>query len=189
MQNCEKSWNNLDEFLRCFTPETVIIVKTKETVVFRGKVSEMNEEILGRYWIVKGGVNCIDGTMHILVEDEDEVNRKLVDQNRITFSNIADSVIEDSKINERIKQSFDSMIKSAYWYVDYKKKISECSVEMLGQWNRERSISHVAFIMEVDSLAKEIESVTKGRVVLGDERKTLGAFAEYIIDHTESIKV
>lgn len=73
---------NLFEFLENWEPNTVINVKTEEKEIFYGKIVDLLEEDASRYWVIEGGV-LLENEVTILVEHEDEVNRKLEEQNEI----------------------------------------------------------------------------------------------------------
>ena len=81
------SMMNLFEFLENWEQNTVINVKTEEKEIFYGKIVDLSEEDAGRYWVTEGGV-LLENVVTILVEHEDEVNRKLEEQNEISFRKI-----------------------------------------------------------------------------------------------------
>ena len=69
------SMMNLFEFLENWEQNTVINVKTEEKEIFYGKIVDLSEEDVSRYWVIEGGV-LLENVVTILVEHEDKVNRK-----------------------------------------------------------------------------------------------------------------
>ena len=63
----------------------------------------------------------------------------------------------------------------------------------MGRCNKERTINHDSFIEAINSLSglieeESISGLVPWRVALGNDRKIIGDFAEYIIEILESIK-
>ena len=85
---------NLFEFLENWEQNSVINVKTEEKEIFYGKIVDLSEEDASRYWVTEGGV-LLENEVTILVEHEDEVNRKLEEQNEISFRKIFEYMRED----------------------------------------------------------------------------------------------
>ena len=88
------SMMNLFEFLENWKQNSVINVKTEEKEIFYGKIVDLSEEDASRYWVTEGGV-LLENEVTILVEHEDEVNRKLEEQNEISFRKIFEYMRED----------------------------------------------------------------------------------------------
>lgn len=85
------------------------------------------------------------------------------------------------------------MVRSAHSYTYYRKNWNRFSIETLGRCNKERTINHDSFIEAINSLSRLIEEesisgLVPWRVALGNDRKIIGDFAEYIIDRLEKAK-
>lgn len=106
---------NLFEFLENWEQNSVINVKTEEKEIFYGKIVDLSEEDASRYWVTEGGV-LLENEVTILVEHEDEVNRKLEEQNEISFRKIFEYMREDITLSLELKHQYDLVIKSAKCY-------------------------------------------------------------------------
>lgn len=183
---------NLSEFLENWDSNTQILVKTNREKIFCGKVADMSEDVACRYWIPEAGLKLNKEIVHITVEHEDELNRKREEQDCISFRVLWENLQADAKLNEEIKNQFDSMIKVANHYVYYRKNWNSFSVESLGLLNEERSQNHDIFISEYDFLAdlvgKTVGKTVLWRVALGDDRHQLGEFAEYMINSIKNVR-
>lgn len=100
---------NLFEFLENWEQNTVINVKTEEKEIFYGKIVDLSEEDAGRYWVIEGGV-LLENVVTILVEHEDEVNRKLEEQNEISFRKIFEYMREDITLSLELKHQYADSI-------------------------------------------------------------------------------
>lgn len=85
------------------------------------------------------------------------------------------------------------MVRSAHSYTYYRKNWNRFSIETLGRCNKERTINHDSFIEAINSLSglieeESISGLVPWRVALGNDRKIIGDFAEYIIDRLEKAK-
>ena len=116
------SMMNLFEFLENWEQNTVINVKTEEKEIFYGKIVDLSEEDASRYWVTGGGV-LHENEVTILVEHEDEVNRKLEEQNEISFRKIFEYMREDINLSLELKHQYDLVIKSANQYNFYRNMI------------------------------------------------------------------
>ena len=181
---------NLFEFLENWEPNTMIKVKTEAKEIFYGKVVDLSKEDASRYWVIEGGV-LLENEVTILVEHEDEVNRKLEGQNEISFRRIFEYMREDIKLSPNLKQQFDLVIKSANQYNFYKKAIM--GEEDLTNINKKREFYQDIFIDMLDQYADSIEKETAHkvawRVALGRDKQKLGDFAEYISHVIEVVLV
>ena len=182
------SMMNLFEFLENWEPNTVIKVKTEAKEIFYGKVVDLSEEDASRYWIIEGGV-LLENEVIILVEHEDEVNRKLEEQNEISFRRIFECMREDITLSLELKHQYDLVIKSANQYNFYRNMI--LGEEDLGAINKKGEFYQDIFIDMLDQYADSIEKETTHKVVwrvaLGRDRQKLGDFAEYISHVIESV--
>ena len=176
---------NLFDFLSEWHTGVKIYVESKDGKIYSGLISDIDEEKASRYWVVEGTVKLQDEGTYIFVEHEDEVNKKLEEQNEVSFSAIWKCINEDSYISNECYHSFDALVKSANDYVYYRKNWNQFPVKMLGKYNRERSLAHDLFILALDDLASIVgkqNNRVPWRVVLGNDRHMLGEFAEYIVD-------
>ena len=184
------SMMNLFEFLESWEQNTVINVKTEEKEIFYGKIVDLSEEDASRYWVTEGGV-LLENEVTILVEHEDEVNRKLEEQNEISFRKIFEYMREDITLSLELKHQYDLVIKSANQYNFYRNMIlGEENMEAI---NKKRKFYQDIFIDMLDQYADRIEEETAHkvawRVALGSDKQKLGEFAEYISHVIESVMV
>lgn len=129
----------------------------------------------------------------IPVEYEAEINRRIEEQNSISFSDILSNILSIIDSHDYLKETFESMVRSAHSYTYYRKNWNRFSIETLGCCNKERTINHDSFIEAINSLSRLIEEesisgLVPWRVALGNDRKIIGDFAEYIIDRLEKAK-
>lgn len=184
------SMMNLFEFLENWKQNSVINVKTEEKEIFYGKIVDLSEEDASRYWVTEGGV-LLENEVTILVEHEDEVNRKLEEQNEISFRKIFEYMREDITLSLELKHQYDLVIKSANQYNFYRNMIlGEENMEAI---NKKRKFYQDIFIDMLDQYADSIEEETAHkvawRVALGSDKQKLGDFAEYISHVVESVMV
>lgn len=121
----KKAGDVYDEPFRIFRKQgtnTVINVNTEEKEIFYGKIVDLSEEDASRYWVIEGGV-LLENEVTILVEHEDEVNRKLEEQNEISFRKIFEYMREDITLSLELKHQYDLVIKSANQYNFYRNMI------------------------------------------------------------------
>ena len=161
---------NLFEFLENWEQNSVINVKTEEKEIFYGKIVDLSEEDASRYWVTEGGV-LLENEVTLLVEHEDEVNRKIFEYMR-----------EDITLSLELKHQYDLVIKSANQYNFYRNMIlGEENMEAI---NKKRKFYQDIFIDMLDQYADSIEEETAHkvawRVALGSDKQKLGDFAEYI---------
>lgn len=184
---------NLTEFLENWHPDTTIIVKTDSKEIYRGYVKDAPSDLCSRYSIQAGRVtNSVEG-MIIPVVHEDEINRRIEEQNDVSFYAILQSILKDTEKDKKIKIKFEQLIESANQYYFYKKNWNQFSVEMLGVLNEKRSMNHDIFISDINALSSLVEEITGDRMIpwrvaLGNDRTRLGDFAEYLIDYGSKIK-
>ena len=157
---------NLFDFLENWHPNTLIIVEVEDNIIFEGTVKDIPLEISCKYWVQEGTVRKDGEKVVIPVEYEAEINRK---------------------------EAFESMVRSAHSYTYYRKNWNRFSIETLGRCNKERTINHDSFIEAINSLSglieeESISGLVPWRVALGNDRKIIGDFAEYIIDRLEKAK-
>lgn len=176
---------NLFDFLSEWHPSVKIYVESKDGKIYSGLISDIDEEKASRYWVVEGTVKLQDEGTYIFVEHEDEVNKKMEEQNEVSFSAIWKCINEDSYISNECYHSFGALVKSANDYVYYRKNWNQFPVKMLGKYDGERSLAHDLFILVLDDLASIVgkqNNKVPWRVALGNDRHMLGEFAEYIVD-------
>lgn len=180
---------NLFDFLENWHPNTLIIVEAEDNIIFEGTVKDIPLEISCKYWVQEGTVRKDGEKVVIPVKYEAEINRRIEEQNTDILSNIL-SIIDS---NDYLKEAFESMVRSAHSYTYYRKNWNRFSIETLGRCNKERTINHDSFIEAINSLSglieeESISGLVPWRVALGNDRKIIGDFAEYIIDRLEKTK-
>ena len=67
---------NLLEFLWNWDLKTQIDVETNKEIVYSGLIADLGDETAGKYWVVERAVTCKTNSILILVEHENEVNKK-----------------------------------------------------------------------------------------------------------------
>ena len=184
---------NLFDFLENWHPNTLIIVEAEDNIIFEGTVKDIPLEISCKYWVQEGTVRKDGEKVVIPVEYEAEINRRIEEQNSISFSDILSNILSIIDSNDYLKEAFESMVRSAHSYTYYRKNWNRFSIETLGRCNKERTINHDSFIEAINSLSRLIEEesisgLVPWRVALGNDRKIIGDFAEYIIDRLEKAK-
>lgn len=184
---------NLFDFLENWHPNTLIIVEVEDNIIFEGTVKDIPLEISCKYWVQEGMVRKDGEKVVIPVEYEAEINRRIEEQNSISFSDILSNILSIIDSNDYLKEAFESMVRSAHSYTYYRKNWNRFSIETLGRCNKERTINHDSFIEAINSLSglieeESISGLVPWRVALGNDRKIIGDFAEYIIDRLEKAK-
>lgn len=184
---------NLFDFLENWHPNTLIIVEAEDNIIFEGTVKDIPLEISCKYWVQEGTVRKDGEKVVIPVEYEAEINRRIEEQNSISFSDILSNILSIIDSHDYLKEAFESMVRSAHSYTYYRKNWNRFSIETLGRCNKERTINHDSFIEAINSLSRLIEEesisgLVPWRVALGNDRKIIGDFAEYIIDRLEKAK-
>ena len=184
---------NLFDFLENWHPNTLIIVEVEDNIIFEGTVRDIPLEISCKYWVQEGTVRKDGEKVVIPVEYEAEINRRIEEQNSISFSDILSNILSIIDSNDYLKEAFESMVRSAHSYTYYRKNWNRFSIETLGRCNKERTINHDSFIEAINSLSglieeESISGLVPWRVALGNDRKIIGDFAEYIIDRLEKAK-
>ena len=184
---------NLFDFLENWHPNTLIIVEVEDNIIFEGTVKDLPLEISCKYWVQEGTVRKDGEKVVIPVEYEAEINRRIEEQNSISFSDILSNILSIIDSNDYLKEAFESMVRSAHSYTYYRKNWNRFSIETLGRCNKERTINHDSFIEAINSLSglieeESISGLVPWRVALGNDRKIIGDFAEYIIDRLEKAK-
>lgn len=184
---------NLFDFLENWHPNTLIIVEVEDNIIFEGIVKDIPLEISCKYWVQEGTVRKDGEKVVIPVEYEAEINRRIEEQNSISFSDILSNILSIIDSNDYLKEAFESMVRSAHSYTYYRKNWNRFSIETLGRCNKERTINHDSFIEAINSLSglieeESISGLVPWRVALGNDRKIIGDFAEYIIDRLEKAK-
>ncbi|MGN0494769.1 MAG: hypothetical protein ACI4GW_00940 [Lachnospiraceae bacterium] len=108
------------------------------------------------------------------------------------FVIILREMMNDANSLESIKVQLMDVIQQAKHYSYYRKCWDSFSLQELSQRNKERTEMHDLFIIELNRLADNVVKATgretSWRDLLGNDRKILGDFAEYIADYTDSIK-
>ena len=184
---------NLFDFLENWHPNTLIIVEAEDYIIFEGTVKDIPLETSCKYWVQEGTVRK-DGEKGVIpVKYEAEINRRIEEQNSISFSDILSNILSIIDSNDYLKEAFESMVRSAHSYTYYRKNWNRFSIETLGRCNKERTINHDSFIEAINSLSglieeESISGLVPWRVALGNDRKIIGDFAEYIIDRLEKAK-
>ena len=184
---------NLFDFLENWHPNTLIIVEVEDNIIFEGTVKDIPLEISCKYWVQEGTVRKDGEKVVIPVEYEAEINRRIEEQNSISFSDILSNILSIIDSNDYLKEAFESMVRSAHSYTYYRKNWNRFSIETLGRCNKERTINHDSFIEAINSLSglieeESISGLVPWRVALGNDRKIIGDFAEYIIDRLKKAK-
>ena len=184
---------NLFDFLENWHPNTLIIVEVEDNIIFEGTVKDIPLEISCKYWVQEGTVRKDGEKVVIPVEYEAEINRRIEEQNSISFSDILSNILSIIDSNDYLNEAFESMVRSAHSYTYYRKNWNRFSIETLGRCNKERTINHDSFIEAINSLSglieeESISGLVPWRVALGNDRKIIGDFAEYIIDRLEKAK-
>lgn len=184
---------NLFDFLENWHPNTLIIVEAEDNIIFEGTVKDIPLEISCKYWVQEGAVRKDGEKVVIPVKYEAEINRRIEEQNSISFSDILSNILSIIDSNDYLKEAFESMVRSAHSYTYYRKNWNRFSIETLGPCNKERTINHDSFIEAINSLSglieeESISGLVPWRVALGNDRKIIGDFAEYIIDRLEKTK-
>lgn len=184
---------NLFDFLENWHPNTLIIVEVEDNIIFEGTVKDIPLEISCKYRVQEGTVRKDGEKVVIPVEYEAEINRRIEEQNSISFSDILSNILSIIDSNDYLKEAFESMVRSAHSYTYYRKNWNRFSIETLGRCNKERTINHDSFIEAINSLSglieeESISGLVPWRVALGNDRKIIGDFAEYIIDRLEKAK-
>ncbi len=184
---------NLFDFLENWHPNTLIIVEAEDNIIFEGTVKDIPLEISCKYWVQEGTVRKDGEKVVIPVKYEAEINRRIEEQNSISFSDILSNILSIIDSNDYLKEAFESMVRSAHSYTYYRKNWNRFSIETLGRCNKERTINHDSFIEAINSLSglieeESISGLVPWRVALGNDRKIIGDFAEYIIDCLEKTK-
>ena len=184
---------NLFDFLENWHPNTFIIVEAEDYIIFVGTVKDIPLETSCKYWVQEGTVRKDGEKVVIPVKYEAEINRRIEEQNSISFSDILSNILSIIDSNDYLKEAFESMVRSAHSYTYYRKNWNRFSIETLGRCNKERTINHDSFIEAINSLSglieeESISGLVPWRVALGNDRKIIGDFAEYIIDRLEKAK-
>ena len=184
---------NLFDFLENWHPNTLIIVEAEDNIIFEGTVKDIPLEISCKYWVQEGTVRKDGEKVVIPVKYEAEIKRRIEEQNSISFSDILSNILSIIDSNDYLKEAFESMVRSAHSYTYYRKNWNRFSIETLGRCNKERTINHDSFIEAINSLSglieeESISGLVPWRVALGNDRKIIGDFAEYIIDRLEKTK-
>lgn len=184
---------NLFDFLENWHPNTLIIVEAEDNIIFEGTVKDIPLEISCKYWVQEGTVRKDGEKVVIPVEYEAEINRRIEEQNSISFSDILSNILSIIDSHDYLKETFESMVRSAHSYTYYRKNWNRFSIETLGRCNKERTINHDSFIEAINFLSglieeESISGLVPWRVALGNDRKIIGDFAEYIIDRLEKAK-
>ena len=104
------------------------------------------------------------------------------------FACISEKVGDDSNARRLLK----NLLTNARDYVELREQWDRLLPEEVKRRNSERSLLHDAFIADLNILAEYLEAKTKRtqiwRCELGDSRKQLGDFAEYIVKKVTDIK-
>ena len=184
---------NLFDFLENWHPNTLIIVEAEDYIIFEGTVKDIPLETSCKYWVQEGTVRKDGEKVVIPVKYEAQINRRIEEQNSISFSDILSNILSIIDSNDYLKEAFESMVRSAHSYTYYRKNWNRFSIETLGRCNKERTINHDSFIEAINSLSglieeESISGLVPWRVALGNDRKIIGDFAEYIIDRLEKAK-
>lgn len=84
---------NLFDFLENWHPNTLIIVEAEDNIIFEGTVKDIPLEISCKYWVQEGTVRKDGEKVVIPVEYEAEINRRIEEQNSISFSDILSNIL------------------------------------------------------------------------------------------------
>lgn len=110
--------------------------------------------------------------------------------NSISFSDIFEDIQKSIRKDSDAQLLFKEVLSSARDYVELRSIWQELSPQEIARRNAERTQLHDVFILEIDALAKYLENKNDDRAVwrerLGDNRRQLGDFAEYIVRKEET---
>lgn len=151
---------NLFDFLENWHPNTLIIVEVEDNIIFEGTVKDIPLEISCKYWVQEGTVRKDGEKVVIPVEYEAEINRRIEEQNSISFSDILSNILSIIDSNDYLKEAFESMVRSAHSYTYYRKNWNRFSIEILEsiKWAQEHQ-NQVYYIVEhaLDSIDAKIQ--------------------------------
>lgn len=84
---------NLFDFLENWHPNTLIIVEAEDYIIFEGTVKDIPLETSCKYWVQEGTVRKDGEKVVIPVKYEAEINRRIEEQNSISFSDILSNIL------------------------------------------------------------------------------------------------
>ena len=160
----------------------------------KDKVDDMPDCLSGTIFVNNNGY-FFDGFNPIL--DVEYVgnsvgNCRRKENRKSIFVNSLDDIINNANSSESIKAQIVNVIEIAKQYSFYQKHWNDFSLQELSQRNKERKDVHDLFIIELNKLAEDITKFTGREItwkkILGDDRKKLGDFAEYIADYVDKVK-
>lgn len=183
---------NLQEFLEDFQKDTRIEVLKDEEILFSGCARNLTKEKSCSYWVVPGKVVFAEGVMKIEVVQFDELHGRDGKNITIDFDSVFACISEEVGDDSNARQLSKNLLTKARDYVELREQWDSLSPEELKRRNSERSSLHDAFILNLNILAEYLEEKTKRTQIwrreLGDRRKKLGDFAEYIVKKVADIK-
>lgn len=175
---------NLSEFLENINKDVEVTVVYNGKTIMSAKVGLIDEEESDLYWVIPESVKVTDEEFTIYVEHQDDINREL--ENETSFSSIFPLIEKSIQDDRSAQELFASTYNKAKDYLALRSKWEEMSVEEVCRRNAERSMLHDMFISDLDALSNYIYEQTQEpvawRVALGEDRKRLGDFAEYLIN-------
>ena len=114
---------NLFDFLENWHPNTLIIVEAEDYIIFEGTVKDIPLETSCKYWVQEGTVRKDGEKVVIPVKYEAEINRRIEEQNSISFSDILSNILSIIDSNDYLKEAFESM--------ELKGRIREALIKMI----------------------------------------------------------
>ena len=96
---------NLFDFLENWHPNTLIIVEAEDNIIFEGTVKDIPLEISCKYWVQEGTVRKDGEKVVIPVKYEAEINRRIEEQNSISFSDILSNILSIIDSNDYLKEA------------------------------------------------------------------------------------
>lgn len=183
---------NLQEFLEDFQKDTRIEVLKDEEILFSGCAGNLTKEKSCSYWVVPGKVVFAEGVMKIVVVQLDKFHGRHEKRSTIDFSANFTCICEEVGDDLNARRLSKNLLAKARDYMELRVQWDRLSPEEMKRRNPERSLLHDAFIADLNTLAEYLEEKTKRtqiwRCELGNSRKQLGDFAEYIVKKVTDIK-
>lgn len=183
---------DLQEFLENFQKDTRIDVWKDEEILFSGCAGNLPKEKSCSYWVVPGKVVFAEGVMKIVVVQLDELHGRHGKKSTIDFAAIFTCISDEVGDDLNARRLSKNLLTKAQDYMELREQWDRFSPEEIKRRNPERSLLHDVFIADLNTLAEYLEEKTKRtqmwRCKLGDRRKRLGDFAEYIVKKITDIR-
>lgn len=183
---------NLQEFLEDFQKDTRIEVLKDEEILFSDCTGNLAKEKSCSYWVVPGKVVFAEGVMKIEVVQYDDLHGRDGKNITIDFDSVFACISEEVGDDSNARRLSKNLLTKARDYMELRVQWDRLSPEEMKRRNPERSLLHDAFIVDLNTLAEYLEEKTKRTQIwrreLGDSRRQLGDFAEYIVKKVTDIK-